>query len=83
MQRGAHQTYETASHVQEKSVLLDRKRSLCVAEIKACVPDALEAEGAAVVDDCGACRAVATDLACVARRAGPPRRPRRPAPVAI
>ena len=58
------------TEVDEKKEVLARKHRLCVAELNACVPDALEALDARHAGACAACVAVAGDFDFVARRGG-------------
>jgi len=63
-----HIEVESQQQVDEKALVLERKRSLCVDELEACAPQVVDRVRPA--DACGACRALVPDLEFLAKRAG-------------
>lgn len=70
VQRQAQVEYEAQGDVDEKYEVLVRKRNMCIEDIKACVPDAVETEDVVIRDSCDACVALSVDFEFVSRRAG-------------
>ena len=65
-----HTEYDGQGEADERREVIDRKRRLCVDDLGACVPAAVEAEDAARGGACDICAAVAVDFDFVARRGG-------------
>lgn len=65
-----HTEYDGQGEADERREVMQRKRRLCVDDLGACVPAAVEAEDAARGGACDVCAAVAVDFDFVARRGG-------------
>ena len=59
---------ESKQQLDEKALVLARKKSLCVDDLEACQP--FDVDKPAPTDSCEACRALVPDLEFVAKRAG-------------
>ena len=68
VQTSYHLDVESKQQLDEKALVLARKRSLCVDDLEACQP--FDVDKPAPADSCEACRALVPDLEFVAKRAG-------------